>query len=398
MRHDSPPHPRSPDDVANSHLRAEHRRLRRAFGALLAAIAPAAVIAACTDGAPVDPAADAGADAQTTLDSSTSTNSDAGTTVETGADAAPDASDEDAADAEPDAPKKNCTMKVTVFDSGIPGEPGCLYVLPCGLGPGLQLVGCDLYSEPDIPLHCSLEEGYGCQSGTFAPGPDGEVHINCPECLGGGRRPTGLARLRRPRAASAIGAYFARMTHAEAASVVAFDSMRDELAQHGAPEALLRAAERASRDEVRHARIMARRARAHGAAIPRVQVRRRASRSLESIARENAVEGCVNETFGALVAAWQAQHAPDADLRRAFARIAADEARHAALSWAVARWIDGRLDAPARARVARARARAVRALQRATLAPSSGAAVGLPGPRDHAALLSGMIARIIRAA
>ena len=51
-----------------------------------------------------------------------------------------------------------------------------------------------------------------------------------------------------------------------------------------------------------------------------------------------------------------AAHAPEAPLRRAFRRIAADESRHAALSWAVARWVEARLDPAARARRARRRA------------------------------------------
>jgi hypothetical protein len=112
------------------------------------------------------------------------------------------------------------------------------------------------------------------------------------------------------------------------------------------------------------------------------------------MARENAVEGCVNETFGALVAAWQAAHARDASRRRSFARIAADEARHAALSWAVARWAEGRLDSGARARVAAAAARAARALRKEGASWPFDAEVGRPGPAARAALAAGMIRRL----
>src|SRR6185437_16880911 len=143
----------------------------------------------------------------------------------------------------------------------------------------------------------------------------------------------------------------ARMAFDEAASVHAFGRLRAELAVLDAPPALQHAAARAMRDETRHARAMARHAHARGAEVPRPRVRRGTVRTLESIARENAVEGCVNETFGALLAAFQAEHAPSPSLRRTFARIAADEARHAALSWAVARWAEPRLDTRARARV-----------------------------------------------
>jgi hypothetical protein len=43
-------------------------------------------------------------------------------------------------------------------------------------------------------------------------------------------------------------------------------------------------------------------------------------------------------------------------------RIARDETRHAELSWAVARWLDTKLDAPARVRVRQTRDQAVREL------------------------------------
>jgi hypothetical protein len=144
---------------------------------------------------------------------------------------------------------------------------------------------------------------------------------------------------------------------------------------------------RARRDEERHARAMARQARMRGAPVSAPRVLRHAIRPLEAVARENAVEGCVNETFGALIAAFQAEHAPRASLRRVFARIAADEVRHAALSWAVARWAEARLDPAARARVAAARARALRT--QAGAWPFD-AEVGRPGPALRARLLDGM--------
>jgi hypothetical protein len=63
------------------------------------------------------------------------------------------------------------------------------------------------------------------------------------------------------------------------------------------------------------------------------------------------VEGCVRETFGALVAHYQSSRARDPELRAALARIARDETRHAALSWALHAWLDRRLDRAARERV-----------------------------------------------
>jgi len=60
-----------------------------------------------------------------------------------------------------------------------------------------------------------------------------------------------------------------------------------------------------------------------------------ARRTLFEVALENAVEGCVRETYGAAVGAWQARRAPDDRVRRAFAPVVADEARHADLAWDV---------------------------------------------------------------
>ena len=99
---------------------------------------------------------------------------------------------------------------------------------------------------------------------------------------------------------------------------------------------------------------------------PPVRVRGapRRLRSLAAVAVENAVEGCVRETFGALTASWQAAHARDPHIARTMARIARDETRHAALAWAIARWVEPRLDARARRRIVAARRRAVRTLRR----------------------------------
>jgi hypothetical protein len=92
-------------------------------------------------------------------------------------------------------------------------------------------------------------------------------------------------------------------------------------------------------------------------------VKRRAVRSLGRLAMENAVEGCVRETYGALLACWQAQSAGDADFRTAMVRIAEDEARHAELAWAIARWAEPRLERGAQRRVKSARHAAWRALE-----------------------------------
>ncbi len=198
-----------------------------------------------------------------------------------------------------------------------------------------------------------------------------------------GRRPAGLGPRRTAPCAPQLGDYLARAAELEAASVVAFQLLEAELRAHGAPEDLLTRARAAAYDEVRHARVMQRLAQRFGGEVTPRSVRVPAIRDLESVARENALEGCVNETWGSLQGLHQARHARAPGLRRAFRAIAADEARHAQLSWDVAAWAEQRLDAPARRRIAAARraevSRLGQALDHAEPAEVR-QALGLPDP------------------
>jgi hypothetical protein len=188
---------------------------------------------------------------------------------------------------------------------------------------------------------------------------DGFVTALCQPSCGGvggavGRRPAGLSG---PSTCDtrAAGSYFAEIAHLEAASVTAFRILRDELRAKGAPKRLVRAAARAARDEIRHARATGALARRFGAQ-PRVPVIEAVKpRSLEAMAVENVVEGCVRETYGALLATRQAALATDPVVRAAMMRIAHDETRHASLSWQVGRWLETRLAPAAKRSVARAK-------------------------------------------
>src|SRR5262245_10013390 len=99
------------------------------------------------------------------------------------------------------------------------------------------------------------------------------------------------------------------MAELEAASVRAFEVLAAELEQYGAPQRLSEAARAAATDEVRHAASTAEWARALGANVAQVAVPARGVRSLAAIALDNAVEGCVRETFGAVIGAYQARAA-----------------------------------------------------------------------------------------
>jgi hypothetical protein len=128
-----------------------------------------------------------------------------------------------------------------------------------------------------------------------------------------------------------------------------------------------------------------------------VEVRPTRRPSLARLARENAAEGCVRETYGALLATWQAAHAADPEIRAAMGGIAEDETRHAELSWAIHAWATDRLPARERARVERARREAEEALLREVAeAPSAEVArdAGIPTGPVAAALARSLMAAL----
>lgn len=172
-----------------------------------------------------------------------------------------------------------------------------------------------------------------------------------------GRRPRGLRRARvRGRDASAV--WLAQSAHLEAASVHAFQALASELASFGAPAALVKRARVAADEESVHTALVGGLARKRGAQTPDPRVRPRGPRGLTALAIENAVEGCVRETFAALLAQHQAQRANAPDIRAAMRRIAPDETSHAALAADIDSWIAPQLSAAEALCVQRARRRA----------------------------------------
>jgi rubrerythrin len=205
-----------------------------------------------------------------------------------------------------------------------------------------------------------------------------------------GRIPEGLASRPRDRGASGLGDWLARCAHLEAASISAFERLAAELEAYGAPASLLAEARRAAEDEVRHATTVGALARARGGEPVEARVRGGDLRSLEAVALENAVEGCVRETFGALVGAYQAEHAEDPEIGAAMRGIAEDEARHAALSWKVHAWAMERLGPEERARIGGAQADALARLGAGGARhpePEIERAAGLPPPERAARMV-----------
>jgi hypothetical protein len=209
-------------------------------------------------------------------------------------------------------------------------------------------------------------------------------HHNC------GRRPEGLV-VAGELAGTSFGAELARMAELEAASVPAFERLARELAHHGAPAALVGRAQAAMRDEIRHARVIRALACRFGCAPRTIAVPALPCRSLLEIARENAIEGCVREAFGALIATFQAERASP-ELRGVFAAIARDERRHAELAEAVEAWISSMLDVSARDTIASDRAAAAFTLRADLELSSECSTLGLPGPGEARALFDAYFA------
>lgn len=287
-----------------------------------------------------------------------------------------------------------CARAAITVDSGDDAGAQCetFFFHPCGIPAGATARdNCyfDVNSCTALcggPYYTCVAFGSNCVDGAVVVPDDAGLVVECGTCPNGtGRRPDGLRErpeARRERSSrDPIGEYFERAAHLEDASVHAFRIMSRELAAHGAPKTLIFAAKRAQADETRHARATRDIAREHGGNPERACVDARPIRSLEEIAIENAAEGCIRETYGALVAMWQAKAAGDPAIARAMKKIAADETRHAALSWSLAAWIDTRLDDAARARVADHRRRAVDELKNdagACVAPVLIRRAGLP--------------------
>ena len=214
-------------------------------------------------------------------------------------------------------------------------------------------VGAELSQNPGLcgalcvtPSNTTGSESVlGCERAEHGGDPAILCHISGrDDCGGVGRVPPGLTpaeQLSSPNGPVDVrGDFLARAARLEAASVHAFLLLAQELRVHGAPAALVSLARRAAYEELGHARAMARLSRRYGVQPSPPIVRQSAlrPRSLLTMARDNAVEGCVHETFGALHANWQGRNAADHSVRHCLNHIATEELSHAALSWNIAAW------------------------------------------------------------
>jgi uncharacterized protein YqiB (DUF1249 family) len=209
-----------------------------------------------------------------------------------------------------------------------------------------------------------------------------------------GRRPMGFVVGEENRCSQALGRYFSEMAHLEAASVPAFEQMHAVLVEIGAPLELRTRALLAALDEIDHTRRTTDLALRFGASVAVPSMPEPVFPTRLAFARDNIIEGCVRETFGALSAHYQAHHAKDPDIRNTMTVIAEDETRHAELAWAIAEWLSPQLSALERESVDEARHHAVETLRRELQAPSDDDLTeyaGLPSPEMASRLLEALV-------
>lgn len=149
----------------------------------------------------------------------------------------------------------------------------------------------------------------------------------------------GLARETRERLVD----HWLEIAALEHASIASFARFTLELLSLGAPADLVADAQRGALDEVEHARFAYSTASAYAgrtfgpgalnltSVAPRSDVR--------AVLQSLIAEGCVGETLGVAEVIEIAGRASDPALQRLHARVAADEQRHAELSWRALAWL-----------------------------------------------------------
>jgi hypothetical protein len=151
-----------------------------------------------------------------------------------------------------------------------------------------------------------------------------------------------------PEARVALAEAWRQDAQAEHASVAAFARATLELMAVGAPPDLVEATQRASLEEIEHARICFDLASAYGTPVSAGELPALELRGLDVAGLAVAVfeEGCAAETVSALVADVGAGSCEIEVVRTRLQQIAADESDHAALAWQTVAWLVRRGGAP----------------------------------------------------
>ena len=238
------------------------------------------------------------------------------------------------------------------------------------------------YPTPSTLLSCDVE--YTALNSPYT----------CPRPVPG-RMPNGLHVKNGPVATQSsvnvLGQYLADMTAMETAAITAFSNLSLELEANDAPSELIARARQAVLEEARHSEMAALLAASFDAEMPEVCVDDFCLRSLYEIALENAVEGCVNETFAAACGLWQSEYAQLDVFRKVIGHITEEEMGHAALSWEIHQWIMPQLSEVQQEQIRVAQSEAVENLVsdfKQESNPALQQAFGLPTKDDAARLFT----------
>ena len=202
------------------------------------------------------------------------------------------------------------------------------------------------------------------------------------ECAVEGRAHGAIKKATMTSGPTPIAHWLARAFHGEASSVAAFSILASELRQHNAPPSLAKRCMRAAKEEVMHARMMSRFCAQEGGKASPLDFGTQTKRGIFELAMDNAVEGCIFETYAALRARYQSLHAENKKVRKIMKIIARDETAHAQLAWDIHSWIMPQLSDEQRACVAKEQEKARRKLKESVQnSPSTSLSkeIGLPG-------------------
>jgi len=169
----------------------------------------------------------------------------------------------------------------------------------------------------------------------------GDPAITCItyECAVEGRGHGEIQKADKVTGPNAMARWFARAFHAEASSVGSFLQLKAELQELHAPQSLLERCMKAAKEEVMHARMMSKYCAKEGGQAPNLDFGSIPTRNLFDLALDNAVEGCIFETYAALRAHYQSKNATDVRIRKIMKVIARDETEHAQLAWDIHHWL-----------------------------------------------------------
>jgi len=133
------------------------------------------------------------------------------------------------------------------------------------------------------------------------------------------------------------GGYFARAAQEEATAVFSFQEFLAHLHQWDAPDELKDRCQTIIQEEQIHTLMMSALAERHGQESVAIEFPDHKHATPFELALHNALAGCIEETWSAVLAEYQSQKS--ARYTHIFNKIAKDEASHAQFSWDAHQWL-----------------------------------------------------------